>query len=605
MRAAALVRLLHEKLRWSTLACGLTGCLVLTAAIPANVSEPAGAQNSRPLSARDVASYQRIFALQREGQWQAADSVMADLDSGILLGHVLAQRYLHPDSYRSRYDELAGWLDHYADHPDAERIHRLALQRRPATAALPRSPDRSQTIAPAGAPEADREYRSQKDLTRDERREVRRLKARVTRDVRSFYLSRTAKLLGQQKVRRLLDQYELDGAYAELALGWFFHGDTDKARDLAGGAAERWGGRLPQAQWVAGLIAWQGGQYATAAQHFGLLAESENATSESRAAGAYWAARAHLASDDAAAARRWLAAAAEHARTFYGHLARYRLGLDQEVRFEALALTDSGLDKLLATPAGVRAVALVQVGLEDRAELELFALDDWNEPVTAQAMLALAHSYGLAKLGFEIGKRLLADGVGYSEETLDPVLYPVPPWRPADGFVIDRALIFAFIRQESFFNPRARSPTGARGVMQLMPRTAASLAGRRALKGADLEVLYDPNVNIALGQRYLGQLLGRQSPPNDLLRTAASYNAGPGNLRRWERRMDHDDDPLMFIESIPNKETRDFVASVLSNLWVYRLRFGQPTPSLDALAGGLWPTYVSLDAGTARFMSHQ
>ncbi len=111
----------------------------------------------------------------------------------------------------------------------------------------------------------------------------------------------------------------------------------------------------------------------------------------------------------------------------------------RDVRFEALSLTEAALDKLLASPAGVRAVALVQVGQEDRAGLELFALDDWNEPITAQAMLALAYSYGRAKLGFEIGKRLLADGVGYSEETLDPVLYPVPPWRPDDGFIVDRA----------------------------------------------------------------------------------------------------------------------------------------------------------------------
>ena len=248
-------------------------------------------------------------------------------------------------------------------------------------------------------------------------------------------------------------------------------------------------------------------------------------------------------------------------------------------------------------------MALVQVGQEDRAERELFSLDGWNEPTMAQAMLALAYSYGRAKLGFEIGMRLLADGVGYHKSTLDPVLYPVPPWRPHDGFIVDRALIFAFIRQESFFDPRAASPTGARGVMQLMPGTAAEVDGRRAFRGQELELLYDPNLNIELGQRYLTRLLARPQAPNDLLRTAASYNAGPGNLRRWERRMNHGEDPLLFMESIPNKETRDFVAHVLSNLWVYRLRFGQPTPSLDALAADRWPTYAPLDAETARFTS--
>ena len=210
----------------------------------------------------------------------------------------------------------------------------------------------------------------------------------------------------------------------------------------------------------------------------------------------------------------------DYPRTFYGHLARHQLGLEPDVRFEALSLTEAALDKLLASPAGVRAVALVQVGQEDRAGLELFALDDWNEPITAQAMLALAYSYGRAKLGFEIGKRLLADGVGYSEETLDPVLYPVPPWRPDDGFIVDRALIFALIRRESFFDPRAKSPHGARGVMQLMPRTAAALDGRRRFRGSEGELLYDPNFNIALGQRYLQRLVERRGARNDLVRQA-------------------------------------------------------------------------------------
>ena len=603
MRASDFVRLLLVKLRWPALAGALAACLLLTAAIPANVPVPA--EPARPLSSADVTRYERIFALQTAGQWQAADDQISQLGSPVLMGHVLAQRYLHPRSYRSSYEELAGWLDQYADHPDAQRVHRLALKRRPATAALPRSPVGSQVIAPAGLPEPDHGYRSKKKLTSAERREVRRLKRRITRDVRRFHLTSTGRRLEQPKLRRLFDQYEIDAAYAELATGWFYYGQTEKALKMAVEAAENWGGRLPQGQWIAGLAAWRLGDFTKAARHFALLAESDNTEEASKSGGAYWAARAHFALDDAEAGRRWLQAAAARPRTFYGHLARHQLGLEPDVRFETLSLTEAALDKLLASPAGVRAVALVQVGEEDRAGRELFALDDWNEPITAQAMLALAYSYGRAKLGFEIGKRLLADGVGYSEETLDPVLYPVPPWRPDDGFIVDRALIFALIRQESFFDPRAESPHGARGVMQLMPRTAAALDGRRRFRGSEGELLYDPNFNIALGQRYLQRLLERRSARNDLLRMVAAYNAGPGNLVKWERRMDFGDDPLMFMESIPNKETRDYVTRVMSNLWVYRQRFGQPTPSLDDMAEGRWPSYMSIDAETARFTSHQ
>jgi soluble lytic murein transglycosylase-like protein len=156
-------------------------------------------------------------------------------------------------------------------------------------------------------------------------------------------------------------------------------------------------------------------------------------------------------------------------------------------------------------------------------------------------------------------------------------------------------LIFAFMRQESSFDPLAKSPDGARGLMQLMPRTAAALDRNREFKGRQRAELYDPTLNMSLGQRYLSQLLRSKRVGNDVLRLAAAYNAGPGNLGRWERRMDYGHDPLMFIETLPTLETRLFVERVLTNLWIYRQRFGQATPTLHALASGRWPAYRALD----------
>ena len=75
---------------------------------------------------------------------------------------------------------------------------------------------------------------------------------------------------------------------------------------------------------------------------------------------------------------------------------------------------------------------------------------------------------------------------------------------------------------------------------------------------------------------------------------AAAWNGGPGNLNKWRRRIDYMSDPLFFIESLPSRETRIFIERVLSNLWIYRNRFGQRTPSLDAIAAGEWPVYVDL-----------
>ena len=75
----------------------------------------------------------------------------------------------------------------------------------------------------------------------------------------------------------------------------------------------------------------------------------------------------------------------------------------------------------------------------------------------------------------------------------------------------------------------------------------------------------------------------------NLFLMAAAWNGGPGNLNKWRKATEYMNDPLFFIESIPVRETRNFIEHVLSNLWIYRNRLGQKTPSLDAVAAGEWP----------------
>ncbi|MEQ9449317.1 MAG: lytic transglycosylase domain-containing protein, partial [Rhodospirillaceae bacterium] len=177
----------------------------------------------------------------------------------------------------------------------------------------------------------------------------------------------------------------------------------------------------------------------------------------------------------------------------------------------------------------------------------------------------------------------------------DAALYPLPAWELENGYSVDRALVFAFIRQESRFNTNAKSPAGARGLMQLMPRTASFVAKDNSLRGGRLNELYNPQLNLDLGQRYLELLMGDDLVRGNLFMLAAAYNGGPGNLNKWLRRMNYPEDPLLFIESIPSRETRLFIERVLSNFWLYRLRLGQEVPSLDAVAAGRWPYYFALD----------
>jgi soluble lytic murein transglycosylase-like protein len=179
---------------------------------------------------------------------------------------------------------------------------------------------------------------------------------------------------------------------------------------------------------------------------------------------------------------------------------------------------------------------------------------------------------------------------------LDAALYPIPGWQPNGGYHVDRAMIYALMRQESAFNPEATSPVGARGLMQLMPATAAFISGDKSLAHKGRNELYDPTLNITLGQRYVGHLLADKGIMNDMIVMTAAYNGGPGNVAKWQRNVDYKDDPLLYVATLPARETRMFIERVFANLWIYRARLGQPSPELIALSEGKWPLYAALDS---------
>lgn len=589
--------------------------LLLIAAMPAAGQQPAadtGFQTKAPtlldeaasgrrgasrltpvLEGQDARLYREIFALQADGKWREADRRIVKLENRILLGHVLAQRYLHPTAYRSKYRELKAWLADYADHPQAKRIYRLAKKRRPKGAAAPRAPvktARRLAVTPEVSP-----YRSTKRLGKADRRRARTIKRQVSRNVLRTRLTVTEKLLKGSEARRLLDRVEIDDGFAQVAAGWFYYGKPEKAFRLASRAAARSGGQVPLAQWIAGLAAWRLQRLDAAARHFEQLAESERASVWSKSAGAYWAARAHLRLRNPGEVSDWLAIAADYPRTFYGLLARRALGMEIAFPDRTRSLGPDETARLLADPAARRALALLQVGERKRAEGELRRLDGGGDPGLAVALLGLNEQAGFPALAMRLANALAEDWGRWSDNGIDSGLYPIPPWRPDNGFQIDRALVYALIRQESRFNSRAKSRDGARGLMQVLPSTANFVVRERRFRGRSRNKLFDPGVNIDVGQRYIAHLLEHAQVDGDLFRLAAAYNGGPGNLSKWLRHMGRVDDPLMFIESLPSRETRLFIERVLSNLWIYRARLGQPLPSLDAIAAGGWPAYTSLD----------
>ena len=543
------------------------------------------------LDPADIAAYQRIFAFQEVGQWEAADRLIKYLDDDLLLGYVLFQRYMHPRKYRSRYRELQGWLADYADHPGAARVYNLAQRRRPKNYRAPRAP-----VGPSAArgyadlpPVAD--YRSPRKRSTAERRRVRQITAKIRRNVRNEVLTKSEIYLARKDVMKLLDAVERDALLGQVAARWFYRGNAERALALSGPAADRSRAYISNADWIAGLSAWRLQKTDLAARHFEALAHSTIADGWNRAAGAFWAARAHLVNRRPNRVSPLLQTATEHPRTFYGLIAARQLGLDLGLQWTPPPLTRVGMAHLNAIPGARRAIALAQVGKLHQAERELRRCYLGGNSLSDPALLALAH-----KMNLPATQLRMAHGVRSSDDQpYDLALFPMPPWQPANGFAMDRALLFAFMRQESGFNARAKSPMGARGLMQLMPRTASFMAGDRSLHRGNKSKLYDPEFNLGLGQKYLGYLLQNDLIKGDLFRLAVAYNAGPGNLRKWLRKAEFEDDPLLFVESIPWLESRLFVERVLTNFWIYRERLQEDSPSLDAAATGNWPIYFNLD----------
>ncbi len=543
------------------------------------------------LDRADAERYRRIFALQDLGKWRAADRIIARLGDRRLMGHVLAQRYLHPTKYRSSYRELRDWLNRYADHPDARRIYWLAKRRKPAGAPLPRAPmvggNGAVDRTPPPPPDVDRAGRP---LGAKERRRVGRLKAEIRARIRRGWPSGALDVLRRPETRRLFNDMVYDQALADIAAAYFYYNRDDRALTVADKAIRRPGPHLPKAAWAGGLAAWRLGDLTRAGRHFEALARAASASEWTRAAGAYWAARVHDTAGRAEEAEKWLRVAAAQPRTFYGLLARRSAGMPMPFEWKVPTLTPQHVALILSFSRGQRALALLQVGQRRRAEVELRAIDA-TAPKVAKALIAIGIKAHLPELAMKSAKRLVETTGVY----IDAALYPLTEWRPEGGYRVDRALTHAFIRQESQFNPRAKSRAGARGLMQLMPQTAWSVARGTSYRGRR-QHLFDPELNMALGEKYLARLLADGRISGDLFRLATAYNGGPGNLARWERQARFRNDPLLFIESIPARETRVFIERVLANLWIYRNRLGQPAPSLDALAGGAWPKYTSLDS---------
>ena len=345
-------------------------------------------------------------------------------------------------------------------------------------------------------------------------------------------------------------------------------GRDDSARIFFGQAALRYPvtafGRRGGFQ--AALIAYLDGDYPTAAAEFDRIAAKP---ADPEAVGAlYWAGRAHAqAGDTAAAALRWRQVTTRGRDTYYAWRAAERLGTAFR-RFDPgpASETPSGEPEALAR---VRLLRRFGLNVEARFELDAYAAAAGAAPesLTATATaLAASEWHGRA---MRVAERAIERGAGL-DRSIAMLLYPLPYEFLLRGEALrsglDPMLAAGVIRQESLFDPEARSVADARGLMQVVPSVGAELARRAALPEWDPVLLYQPDVNLDFGIAHLADALERLRWPE---RALAAYNAGLDRVNRWQSIRGVDQDPEIFVERIPFTETRDYVRKVLRNVAMY------------------------------------
>ncbi len=321
-------------------------------------------------------------------------------------------------------------------------------------------------------------------------------------------------------------------------------------------------------EWVAGWVALRKlNNPQLAIGHFRKFRDSiETPISVGR--GGYWLGRAYEASGNQTEAQRWYADAARFQTSFYGQLAAAKVGVPGDKQ-----LTQGGLPDWRTHPAmrddDVRLGATLYYADEDRLAMAVFNKLGQTLPEGALAPLTrMVLDLGQPHYAVRIAKKAARRGV-----VIHPAYYPLHEIAKYTTKV-EPAFALSIARQETELNPRAVSPAGARGLMQLMPGTAKKVASWIGEDYSRGRLTTDWRYNVRLGETYLARRTEQFS--GSYVMAAAAYNAGAGRVDQW---IGEFGDPrtgqidiLDWMEQIPFNETRNYVQRVMEGLYVYRTR---------------------------------
>ena len=367
--------------------------------------------------------------------------------------------------------------------------------------------------------------------------------------------------------------------------------ETDKPLKGEGYADNLGRSTMPDG-WYRGLALWREEKYSEALPLFAAVGDTESLSDWHRAAGYYWAYRASSHLDQKLDTDKYLAKAADFPATFYGLLAAQHFEAPT-LKAEAPAVSRD----LRQSPGFTRAALLAQLDLTREAEDELRRLYNSVEPGDRAGIITLAHELNLPNLQVRLSHlpNLTTAQALYAS-------YPTPQFILDAQKDVNPALLLSIARTESGFRDTAANPSGARGMMQMLPSTAHAVERRVGMAALDvasigddstvIERLNDPATSVRYGAQYLKILSREPVVNNSLIHGLASYNAGSGSVMAWGSAARSVADPLLYIESIPFTETRNYVQQVIGQYWVYQLLLKQQPTSLNDMAQGKFPSML-------------
>lgn len=540
------------------------------------------------LSAEQQADYRTVFGDIRAGNWDQAAARLNGMGDGPLHAVARAEIYLAKGSPKADSDALSQLIARAPDLPEALQLAQL-LRRRGGDLVLPTLPTARDLTPVKGVPRRLTARSTKSDA----------FAARLAAQIKPFVKEDRA---GEMEGYFLAAQENLTpAARAEFQqrIGWAYYlaGDDENALRLALAAGPAGGDWGTAADWVAGLAAWRLDRCDPAGRAFQSVAANAR-DDEMRAAGWFWSARADLACRRPEQVQAKLRAAARVPETFYGLVAGRMLGITPAAPVRRTALAAREWTTLQPHSNAQAAVALAEIGEIGLADRMLRWQAQIGPAAEHAALIDLAAQLDLPQTQVWLAHNT-PDGVRPEVWAR----YPSPNWIPANGWRVDRNLVFAHSLEESVFRVGATSGAGARGLMGIMPGTAEQLDRREGLPGSDRARLGEPTVNMAYGQRMLTWLRDLPSTGGLLPKVIAAYNAGPGANIKWNPALRDRGDPFLWIESIPYPETRQYVTLVLRNYWIYQQQAGEQTPGMTAMAQAMWPRFPGLAGQAAQRVS--